>query len=80
MEIAMNQVTPSLLESSTLAYWELSRCYNGRTRKIITVETALKFSSSALKRLNPSRPLFRVINALQQEIIRGDCIDSAEMA
>lgn len=82
MENTMNQVEtkPSILESSTLAYWELSRCYNGRTKKVITVETALKFSSSALKRLSPNRPLFRVIDALQREIIRGDGIDSAEMA
>jgi hypothetical protein len=69
MESNMHVNTVSELEQKTRVYWEISRCYQGRSNKTISVERAIKTVGQMLRTLNPHRPLFHALSALQHEII-----------
>lgn len=74
----MHVNTVSELEQKTRAYWEISRCYQGRSNKTISVERAIKTVGQMLRMLNPHRPLFHALSALQHEIIYNTSISHGQ--
>lgn len=76
MEKTMESAT-SELERKTRAYWEISRCYNGKSNKTITVERAIVTGKQILDKLNPQRPLFRIWSQLQSEIVQGTPVQAS---
>lgn len=65
------QINESSLNVKTLAYWNLSRCYNNRVIEKITTEKAFKVIRSLLEVLDPSRPLSVRFMNLRDEIVDG---------
>lgn len=65
------------LASITLAYWEVSYCYNrsgesGYKGKRITTSWGLDIIKDSLEFLNPDRPLAKRLVNLHVEIVRGN--------
>ena len=60
------------LEKKTYMYWELSRCFQGRSSKRITTEKGLQAINEILVLLNTNRPLSKRTFQLQYEIIHNN--------
>lgn len=60
------------LEQKTLAYWNISKSYNGHLDKNITTSRAIKVLNNTLFVLGPNRILRLRINCLLDEIITQD--------
>ncbi len=65
------------LASLTLAYWNISYCYNrsgdpGYKGKRFSTSKAINLLGESLQRLDPNRPVSRRLFSLSNEIITGD--------
>jgi hypothetical protein len=60
---------PLTLEEMTLQYWNVSKVFNGQSKKKMSVGQAIQTSRQCLSNLNPARPLWSVFAKLQNAII-----------
>ena len=64
--------TAQELQEKTLAYWHLSKVWNGKEETLVETGNAIEVCSTILDMTNFVRPLFHRTDILLQEIIRGE--------
>lgn len=59
------------LQEQTLQYWNLSRVYEGRPGKGVTVEEALQIINSNIQEIGPKRALAKRFSSIKLRIVQG---------
>lgn len=72
MQAASSNATLTDVELRTQEYWALSRQWGGVDPATIPTYLALDFTVTTVQMLNPTRPLFRAVRRLHQELISGN--------
>lgn len=66
------QSDASELQAKTLAYWKLSRVWNGRDSREITTGDAIEICTSAMQITSNTRRVYWRFGAVMWEIVQGE--------
>lgn len=66
------QSTATELSQKTLAYWKLSRVWNGRDSREVTTGEAIEICTTAMQITSNTRSIYRRFDAVMWEIVQGE--------